>query len=71
MIRPCFQLFSVMARFGSLFFSREESRMHVHIAHTDGEAKFWLDPNIELAMNQGLPTKQIREVASLLSFLQN
>ena len=29
--------------------------MHVHVAHTDGEAKFWLEPTIELAMNQGYP----------------
>ena len=40
--------------------------MHVHIAHTDGEAKFWLEPSIELALNQGLSTKQVREVASLV-----
>ena len=24
--------------------------MHVHVTHTDGEAKFWLEPQIELAM---------------------
>jgi len=29
------------------FFSREESRMHVHISSGDGEAKFWLEPDIE------------------------
>ena len=39
--------------------------MHVHVAHTDGEAKFWLEPQIELAMNQGLSNKQLNE-ASLL-----
>ena len=31
--------------------------MHVHVAHTDGEAKFWLEPKIELAINQGLSQK--------------
>lgn len=31
------------------FFSREESRMHVHIVSEDGEAKFWLKPDIVLA----------------------
>jgi hypothetical protein len=31
------------------FFSREEERMHVHIVSGDGEAKFWLTPEIELA----------------------
>jgi hypothetical protein len=29
------------------FFSREEERMHV--LSGDGEAKFWLEPEIELA----------------------
>ena len=40
--------------------------MHVHVAHTDGEAKFWLEPKIELAMNQGLSNKQINEASSLV-----
>ena len=47
--------------FRFFFFSREELRMHVHVTHTDGEAKFWLEPNIELALNQGLSHKQINE----------
>jgi hypothetical protein len=34
------------------FFSREEFRPHIHINHPTGEAKFWLDPRIELAVNQ-------------------
>ena len=33
------------------FFSREESRMHIHIYCNDGEAKFWLEPQVELANN--------------------
>lgn len=35
--------------FRFFFFSREESRIHIHVAHTDGEAKFWLEPKIELS----------------------
>ncbi len=31
------------------FFSREETRMHVHVQGSDGEAKYWLEPSIELA----------------------
>ena len=30
-------------QFRLFFFSREETRIHVHVAHQDGEAKFW-DP---------------------------
>jgi uncharacterized protein YfaP (DUF2135 family) len=32
------------------FFSREETRMHIHIICPDGEAKFWLEPQIELPL---------------------
>jgi hypothetical protein len=35
------------------FFSREESRMHVHIVSGDDEAKFWPEPDLELAKNHG------------------
>lgn len=52
--------------FRFFFFSREEQRMHVHVAHTDGEAKFWLEPEIALAMNQGLSKKQLHEASSLV-----
>jgi Domain of unknown function (DUF4160) len=36
------------------FFSREETRMHVHVYCERGEAKFWLEPKIELAKNSGM-----------------
>ena len=52
--------------FRLFFFSREESRMHVHINHTDGEAKFWIEPTIELAQNFGLSAKQLREAEKLV-----
>ena len=48
------------------FFSREESRMHVHVHCADGEAKFWLEPCIEPAQNLGLNDHQIRTVQSLI-----
>ena len=41
------------------FFSREESRMHVHVHGQNGEAKFWLEPAIELAQNYGLDGPQL------------
>lgn len=44
------------------FFSREESRMHVHITSADGEAKFWLEPEIELAKNCHYSRKHLKKV---------
>ena len=52
--------------FRFFFFSREETRKHIHVSHTDGEAKFWLEPKLELAMNQGLSQKQISEALTLV-----
>ena len=48
------------------FFSREEPRMHVHAHSADGEAKFWLEPRIELARNYGLPIKELRIIQKLI-----
>lgn len=47
--------------FRFFFFSLEESRIHIDVTHTDGEAKFWLEPSIELALNKGLNSKQVSE----------
>jgi hypothetical protein len=33
--------------------------MHIHVKGPDGEAKFWLEPNIELAQNYGLTARQV------------
>ena len=48
------------------FFSREESRQHIHIYCQNGEAKFWLEPQIELAKNYKLSRKQLNEVEKII-----
>lgn len=48
------------------FFSREEERMHVHMVSGDGEAKFWLEPEIELAKNFGYTRKQLKDIESMI-----
>ena len=48
------------------FFSREEERMHVHVISGDGEAKFWLEPDIVLARNYHYNSKQLKEIATLV-----
>jgi hypothetical protein len=40
--------------------------MHVHVHCADGEAKFWLEPQIELAQNYGLRDRQIRAAEALI-----
>ncbi len=48
------------------FFSREEPRMHVHVAALAGEAKFWLEPDVQLARNHRLSAQQLREIERLI-----
>ncbi|MBK8187270.1 MAG: DUF4160 domain-containing protein [Cellvibrio sp.] len=48
------------------FFSREEERMHVHIVSADGEAKYWLKPEIELANNFHFSRRQLKEIETLI-----
>ena len=45
--------------FRFFFFSREEKRMHIHVIGPDGEAKFWIEPKIELARCIGFSQSQI------------
>ena len=48
------------------FFSREESRAHVHVHHADGEAKFWIEPVVELAQSHGLSARRVNEALNLV-----
>ena len=48
------------------FFSREEPRMHVHVHHANGEAKFWLEPTVELCATYGLNAPRVNEAAKLI-----
>jgi len=53
-------------QFRLFFFSREETRIHVHVAHPNGEAKFWLTPEVDLATSVGLNQRQLREAQSII-----
>jgi len=48
------------------FYSHEESRVHIHVSHPSGTAKFWLQPAIELATNHGLTGHQIARARDLI-----
>ena len=40
--------------------------MHVHVHCSSGEAKFWMEPKIELAKSYGLSNKELRTVKILI-----
>ena len=44
----------------------EELRMHVHIMSGSGEAKYWLEPQIELAKNYHLTRVELREIEQII-----
>jgi hypothetical protein len=48
------------------FYSDEKNEPpHVHIATSDGERKFWLQP-IQLAKNKGIPPYEVRRIEKLV-----
>ena len=53
-------------QFRLFFFSREETRIHVHVSHPEGEAKFWLTPLISVATSTGLTQRQLREAHAIV-----
>lgn len=48
------------------FFSREESRPHIHVISSSGEAKFWLEPVVALADADGWSQVEIRRVQKIV-----
>ncbi len=40
--------------------------MHVHVYCGDGEAKYWLEPEIGLARNHKLSQVQLRQIEQLI-----
>ena len=53
--------------FRFFFFSREEKRRHVHVYGPDGEAKFWLEPQISLARNHGFSPIQLAKIRNIIN----
>ena len=40
--------------------------LHVHVYHANGEAKFWVEPTVEVAANYGLNAARLNEALKLV-----
>jgi hypothetical protein len=53
-----------------LFFYANEGQprepVHVHVERGDGEAKFWISPDVRVAYNDGMDAKALREALELV-----
>ena len=47
-------------------YSNEEERMHIHVLYGSKEAKFWLEPQVELAKNSGVPEHKLSEIKKIV-----
>ena len=47
-------------------YSNEEERMHIHVIFNGCEAKYWLEPRIELAKNSGIPEHKLNEIKKIV-----
>lgn len=53
------------------FLSNEEDRIHIHVTCEDGEAKFWLEPIVSLAVFHGLPARRLNEIRKIIEEHKN
>lgn len=53
------------------FFSREESRPHIHVYSGDGEAKYWIEPDVELVKSYGFNQAQLRDIQAIIKEHRN
>ncbi len=45
--------------------------MHAHVISPDGEAKFWMEPAIALAVNQGLGATELNPLQKIIEERQD
>ena len=46
--------------------SKEEDRKHVHVAKENKFCKFWLEPKIEVAKNEGFKQFELNEIIEII-----
>ena len=47
-------------------YSNEEERMHIHVLCNGKEAKYWLEPQVELAKNTGIPEHKLNDIKKIV-----
>ena len=47
-------------------FSNEEERMHIHVISGRCEAKYWLEPEVELAKNAGFADHELNRIQKIV-----
>jgi len=46
--------------------SKEEERKHIHVVRDDKQCKFWLEPTIEMAENNGFKEFELNEILKII-----
>ena len=59
-------LFKEEDGFSFRIFSNEENRMHIHVFKAEKEAKYWLEPEVELERNYGFTTKELKKISLIV-----
>ena len=47
-------------------YSNEEERIHIHVVKAEKEAKYWLEPQIEIAENFGFSSKELSFIEKII-----
>ena len=47
-------------------YSNEEDRMHIHVIYDGCEAKYWLEPQVELAENHGISEERLNKIKKIV-----
>ena len=53
------------------FLSNEENRVHVHVECSEGEAKFWIEPIVALAIYTKLRPNKLNEIQKIVEKRKN
>ena len=55
-------VFKLESEYTFKIYSNEEERMHIHMLCGGHEAKYWLEPQVELARNTGIPEHKLNQI---------